>query len=217
MTAIQTQRVPRTEPPSGTRRVGTLRRWVTRPEMAAVGGCIVVFVFFAITAGDSGFLSQAGAATYLEVAAQIGIVGVPVALLMIAGEFDLSIGSMVAAASMIIAITVEEYGWPVGAGIAAALAFAVVIGLFNGWLVVTTGLPSFIVTLGMLFALSGATIGLSRLLTDRTQVSMTAPAALDGVLHDVFAGNLGDYAASILWWFGLVALGTYVLQVTVFG
>ena len=81
--------------------------------MAAVGGCIVVFIIFAITAGDNGFLSRAGAATYLEVAAHIGIVGVPVALLMIAGEFDLSIGSMVAAASMIIAITVEQYGWPV--------------------------------------------------------------------------------------------------------
>ena len=217
MTAIQSQRVPRTESPSGTRRVGTLRRWATRPEMAAVGGCIVVFIIFAITAGDNGFLSQAGAATYLEVAAHIGIVGVPVALLMIAGEFDLSIGSMVAAASMIIAITVEQYGWPVWAGIAAALAFAAVIGLFNGWVVVTTGLPSFIVTLGMLFALSGATIGLSRLLTSRTQVSLTAPAALDGVLHDIFAGNLGDFAASIVWWFGLVAVGTYVLQATVFG
>jgi simple sugar transport system permease protein len=212
-----TRTPPRAAPAARVRRVSTLRSWLTRPELAAVGGAILVFLFFAITASDSGFLSQTGTASYLEVAAQVGIVGVPVALLMIAGEFDLSVGSMVAAAGMIIAITVEEYLWPLWAGILAAFAVAALIGLFNGYVVVKTGLPSFIVTLGMLFALSGATIGFSRLLTDRTQISMTAPEALDGLLHDVFAGSVSVYAASILWWIGLAVIGTYVLQKTVFG
>ena len=208
MTAIQSQRVPQTESPSGTRRVGTLRRWATRPEMAAVGGCIVVFIIFAITAGDNGFVSQAAAPrAYLEVAAHIGIVGVPVALLMIAGEFDLSVGSMVGCRSMIIAITVEQYGWPLWAGIAAALAVAALVGLFNGWVVVTTGLPSFIVTLGMLFALSGATIGLSRLLTSRTQVSLTAPAALWTVCSTTSSpASSATSPPRSSWWFGLVAV-----------
>jgi simple sugar transport system permease protein len=209
---------PRAAPPAARiRRVGALRSWLTRPEMAAVAGCVLVFVFFAVTAGDTGFLTQDGTASYLEVAAQVGIVGVPVAMLMIAGEFDLSVGSMVGAASMIIAITVEEYLWPLWAGILAAVAFAALIGLFNGYVVVKTGLPSFIVTLGMLFALSGATIGFSRLLTNRTQISFTAPEALDGTLHDAFAGSIGVYAASIVWWLGLAAVGTYVLQKTIFG
>jgi simple sugar transport system permease protein len=218
MAAIQTPPAPQAQAPATRiRRVGALRSWLTRPEMAAVAGSILVFVFFAITAGDSGFLSQGGVASYLEVAAQLGIVGVPVALLMIAGEFDLSVGSMVGAASMIIAITNEQYLWSLWWSIGAAIVFAALVGLFNGYVVVRTGLPSFIVTLGMLFALSGATIGFSRLLTNRTQMSLTDPVALDGGLHGLFAGNIGVYAVSIVWWLGLAVVGTYVLQKTVFG
>src|SRR5688572_9434209 len=89
----------------GVRDVGVLRRWLSRPELAAVAGSVLVFAFFAIVAGDSGFLTGGGTASYLEVAAQLGIVAVPVSLLMISGEFDLSVGSMVGAAGMIIAIS----------------------------------------------------------------------------------------------------------------
>src|SRR5215207_8144981 len=134
------------------RRVGSFRRWLNRPELAAVAGAILVFAFFAITAGDSGFLTFGGTMSYLEVAAQLGIVAVPVALLMIAGEFDLSVGSMIGAAGMVVAISVSEYGLPLLVGVLLALAVALVVGFLNGYLVIKTGLPSFIVTLGMLFA-----------------------------------------------------------------
>lgn len=212
-----TQTSPRTgRPAERVRDVNALRSWLTRPELAAVAGSIVVFVFFAITAGDSGFLSKDGTASYLEVAAQVGIVGVPVAVLMIAGEFDLSVGSMVGAAGMIIAISTSEFTWPLWAGILLAFAVAALVGLFNGYVVVRTGLPSFIVTLGMLFALRGATIGLSRLLTDRTQISMYPPF-LKGWEHSLFAGQIGSFSASIIWWLGLAAVATFVLQKTIFG
>ena len=95
---------------------------------------------------------------------------------------------MVGAAGMIIAITTSEFTWPLWAGILLAFAVAIAVGFFNGYIVVKTGLPSFIVTLGMLFALRGATIGLSRLITDRTQLSMWPPF-MDGFIHDVFAGQ----------------------------
>jgi simple sugar transport system permease protein len=166
-------------------------------------------------AGDSGFLTTAGAATYLEVAAQLGIVAVPVALLMIAGEFDLSVGSMVGAAGMIIAISVSEYGLPLLVGVLLALAVALVVGFLNGYLVIKTGLPSFIVTLGMLFALRGLTIGFARLLTGRTQIGLGDSGS--GVMQTLFAGSIGDFSVSIIWWFVLAVLGTYVLQRTVFG
>ncbi len=211
-----TQTSPPTAPAARVRKVGALRSWLTRPELAAVAGCVLVWLFFAAVASDSGFLSTSGTASYLEVAAQVGIVGVPVALLMIAGEFDLSVGSMVGAAGMIIAITTAEYSWPLWAGIIAAFAVAALVGLFNGYVVVRTGLPSFIVTLGMLFALRGATIGFSRLLTDRTQISMY-PGDLETFWHSLFAGKVGSFAASILWWIALAAIATYVLQKTVFG
>jgi simple sugar transport system permease protein len=197
------------------RDVGALRRLLTRPELAAVAGSILVFAFFAVVAGDSGFLTTAGAATYLEVAAQLGIVAVPVALLMIAGEFDLSVGSMVGAAGMIIAISVSEYGLPLLVGVLLALAVALVVGFLNGYLVIKTGLPSFIVTLGMLFALRGLTIGFARLLTGRTQIGLGDSGS--GVMQTLFAGSIGDFSVSIIWWFVLAVLGTYVLQRTVFG
>jgi simple sugar transport system permease protein len=214
MAATQT---PTARPPATrVRDVGALRNLLGRPELASVAGCVLVFVFFAAVAGDNGFLSTDGTASYLEVAAQVGIIGVPVALLMISGEFDLSVGSMVGAAGMIIAISTSEFTWPLWAGILLAFAVAAAVGFFNGYVVVKTGLPSFIVTLGMLFALRGATIGLSRVLTDRTQLSLWPPF-MDGFIHDMFAGKIGPFAASIFWWIGLAAIGTYVLARTVFG
>jgi simple sugar transport system permease protein len=208
-----------TQPAAGgkpVRDVGVLKRWLTRPELAAVAGAILVFAFFAVMAGDSGFLTQGGTASYLEIAAQLGIVAVPVALLMIAGEFDLSVGSMVGAAGMIIAISVSEYGLPLLVGVLLAFAVALVVGFLNGYLVIKTGLPSFIVTLGMLFALRGLTIGFARLLTGRTQIGL-GDAGGSGVMKTLFAGSIGDFSVTIIWWFLLAVLATYVLQRTVFG
>ncbi len=196
------------------RDVGALKRLMTRPELAAVAGAILVFVFFAVVAGDSGFLTTGGAASYLEVAAQLGIVAVPVALLMIAGEFDLSVGSMVGAAGMIIAISTAEYGLPLLVGVLLAFTVALGVGFLNGYLVIKTGLPSFIVTLGMLFALRGLTIGFARLLTGRTQIGLGDDA---GVLTPLFAGTVAGFPVSIIWWLALAALGSWVLQRTVFG
>src|SRR3712207_6829835 len=198
------------------RDVGALKRLLTRPELAAVAGAILVFAFFAVVAGDSGFLTQGGTASYLEVAAQLGIVAVPVAMLMIAGEFDLSVGSMVGAAGMIIAISVSEYGLPLLVGVLLAFAVALGVGFLNGYLVIKTGLPSFIVTLGMLFALRGLTIGFARLLTGRTQIGL-GDAAGSGVMKTLFAGSIGPFSVSIIWWLLLAVVATYVLQRTVFG
>ena len=115
------------------RDVGALKRLMTRPELAAVAGAVLVFAFFAVVAGDSGFLTTGGTASYLEIAAQLGIVAVPVAMLMIAGEFDLSVGSMVGAAGMIIAISVAEYGLPLLVGVLLAFVVALGVGFLNGY------------------------------------------------------------------------------------
>jgi simple sugar transport system permease protein len=207
---------PTTEAGTRVRSVGVLRRWLTRPELAAVAGAILVFAFFAIVAGDSGFLTEGGAATYLEVAAQLGIVAVPVSMLMIAGEFDLSVGSMVGAAGMIIAIAVSQYGWPLWAAVLLSFLVALGVGFFNGYVVIKTGLPSFIVTLGMLFALRGLTIGFARLLTSRTQIGL-GDAGSGSLLKSIFAGSIGDFSVSIIWWLVLALVGTWVLQRMVFG
>ena len=112
----------------------------------------------------AGLFSAKGIVNVLEVSAELGILAAAVALLMIAGEFDLSVGSMIGFAGIVI-------GHPARLSGAAAVASRIAarlrrarsrIGYLNGLVVVKTGLPSFIVTLGGLFILRGLTLGLTR-------------------------------------------------------
>src|SRR5215469_13791379 len=168
------------------RRSSLLSRLLSRPELGAVAGTIAVWIFFAIVAG-SGFLTASGTNAYLQVAAEIGILAVPVSLLMIGGEFDLSIGTMIGAAGMIIALLAGTYGYPFWFGIGIAAAFALVVGYFNGWMVVRTRLPSFIITLASLYLLAGVTIGMTRHLTGLTTIGQLDVAAGFGPAHAIFA------------------------------
>lgn len=199
------------------RRVSLASVLLARPEIGAIVGTILVFVIFAAWAGGSGFLSIAGTASYLEVAAQVGIVASAVALLMIAGEFDLSVGSVVGAAGMVIAIAIGQFGLPPSLAILIAFLFALGVGFLNGYLVVKTRLPSFIVTLGMLFILRGLTIGVTRALTGRTQVGGLAGAIADDPITGLFTADIGPISVSVLWWIGLAVVATYVLLRTRFG
>src|SRR3954468_13780154 len=117
------------------REVGLLRRLLSRPELGAVRGVIIAWIFFAVYAGGK-FISWDATGTYMEVAAQLAIIAVPVALLMIAAEFDLSVGSMVEAAGILIALPTAEYGTPIWQSILLALAAALVVGMLNGWVTV---------------------------------------------------------------------------------
>jgi Ribose/xylose/arabinose/galactoside ABC-type transport systems, permease components len=152
------------------KKVSKFRTLLNRPELGALGGSILVFIFFGIVAGDTGMFSAYGMLNFLDVSANLGIIAIAAAMLMIGGEFDLSIGSMIGFAGICIAIPAIYWGWPLWISIFFALAMAVLIGYFNGIMVVKTGLPSFIVTLAMLFILRGATLAITRLITGRTQV-----------------------------------------------
>lgn len=202
-------------------RVNPLRRLLVRPEMGAVAGSIVVWIFFAIVAGSSGFLSLRGTSSYLSVSAELAIQAVPVALLMIGGEFDLSVGSMVGATGMIIAILSTQYGWNIWAAMVAALIFAVLVGMLNGYLVVRTGLPSFIVTLGTAYILLGATTGVTSIVTNGlTVVNGIDQAPGYSAAHAIFATALGggqQFPIELLWALALVAVATWLLLGTSFG
>jgi simple sugar transport system permease protein len=196
-------------------------RVINRPELGSIAGAILVWIIFAILAGDSGFLTLKGTATYLEVAAELGILAVAVALLMIGGEFDLSIGSIVGAAGMTLTILSTQFGLPIWLSIIAALALALAIGYLNGLMVVRTGLPSFIITLGSLFIVRGATIGVTRLLTGRTQLGGLDDVVGYNSAKAIFAAEISiggvNFAASIFWWILLTVVGSYVLRQTQFG
>jgi simple sugar transport system permease protein len=202
-------------------RVSPWRQVLVRPEMGAVAGAIGVWIYFAIVAGDRGFLSMRGTANYLEVAAHLGILAVAVSLLMIGGEFDLSIGSTIGACGMILALLAVEYGWNIWLSALVSLGFALLLGAFNGVLVLRTGLPSFIVTLGTLLAIRGVTIGITRNVTGRTVVSGLDDVPGYEAIRSVFAKNVeiggAPFSVAILWWFGVAAVATWVLMRTSFG
>ncbi|WP_306914609.1 ABC transporter permease [Rhizobium mesoamericanum] len=184
-----------------------------RPEAGAFLGLVGVFVFFLVF-GSMDFLKPNGAASWLNVAANLGIVAFPIGLLMIAGDLDISIGSMIPAGSMTVAIIAGYYGLPIWMGIGASLALGVVVGLINGFLVVRTNVPSLIVTLGTLFAVAGLVLGLSVLLTGTTSVALKAPELAKFVFGS-FVGN--TFQVIIFWWLALTAIYVFFIHFSPFG
>jgi simple sugar transport system permease protein len=127
--------------------MSSIRQALIRPELGGMCGTVLVFAFFLLTAFDSGMFGPAGVLNWSVVSAQFMIIAVGACLLMIAGEFDLSVGSMIGFAGMMIAIFSVTLGWPVWLAIVLAFVICVACGALNGFIVVRTGLPSFIVTL----------------------------------------------------------------------
>ena len=183
-----------------------------RPETGSFLGLVAVFLFFTAFGGTN-FASPTGAASWLNVAAQLGIVAIPIGLLMIAGELDISIGSIIPAGSMTCAIISGYYGLPIWIGVGAALALGAVIGLINGILVIRTAVPSFIVTLGTLFAVAGMTLGFSVLVTGTTSVAIKVPEA-KWLLGDFIAGI---YQVTIFWWIAAALFWSFVLHASPLG
>jgi len=164
------------------------RKFLQHPEFGALAGVILVFVFFGITAGDSGMFAADGVLNWTTVSAQLILIACAAALLMIGGEFDLSVGSMIGFAGMMIAIPMVYFGWSALASTAFAFVGAMAVGFLNGWIVVRTRLPSFIVTLASLYILRGLTIALSIVFSNRTIVSGVKEAAGDSIIPALFAG-----------------------------
>jgi len=192
---------------------GLLRRVFRRPELGALIGAVAVFVFFSVQ--TAAFDTPRGIANFLDVAAPLGIMAVAVALLMIGGEFDLSAGVMTGSAGLIVAMLTTRSGWNVWAAIAAAFAFAAAVGFVNGYLTVSTGLPSFIITLGTFLTLQGANLGVTKIVTGTVNVPDIDEAAGYGSARAVLASTVriagASYRVSILWWVAATVLGTWVL------
>jgi simple sugar transport system permease protein len=181
--------------------ISGLRKALIRPELGAIVGTVAVFIFFILFAGDSGMFNAQGVLNWSTVSAQFMIIAVGACMLMIAGEFDLSVGSMIGFAGMSIAIFSVTLQWPVWIAILLTLALCVSIGALNGFIVVRTGLPSFIVTLAFLFILRGFTIFFPQLIERQTIIGGIDDAAEGDWLAPVFGGTIGqpifDWLASI--------------------
>ncbi|WP_350545342.1 ABC transporter permease [Pseudoalteromonas sp. 5-MNA-CIBAN-0065] len=185
------------------REISKIKSLLHRPDFGAMSGVILVFIFFGIFAGDSGMFAADGIMNWTTVSAQLGILAIGACLLMIAGEFDLSMGSMIGFAGMVISIPALYWGWPVWSSIMFAFALSMGIGWFIGYVVVRTGLPSFIVSLAFLFILRGLTIALSILFTNKTIVSGVDQVSQNDWLAPLFGGEFGT---SIFTWLASIGL-----------
>ena len=176
-----------------------------RPELGAVGGLLVVTMFFIATA-DPAMFTPAGLMNFLSPAAQLGILAVSAALLMIAGEFDLSIGSMVAFSGLVFGAALVVFHAPFTLALLLTFAFAVSIGCLNAQIVLKSGLPSFIVTLASLFILRGVSlVGLKWSTSGSTQLRGIREAAADSMVLPLFSGDVFTGLFASLAKHGLIA------------
>jgi simple sugar transport system permease protein len=217
------------------RKTSLLTEAMRRPELGAVAGLVLVIIFFLFTANSSMF-TLSGAMTILAPASQLGILAIAAALLMIGGEFDLSIGSMIAFTGLAFAAFLVDAHWPLSLAIVATLAFAAIVGAINGQLVILTRLPSFIVTLAFLFILRGLTlVGLKFATGGSTQLRGVDEVVQDGVVKSLFSGvafqgffswlasqnliekfdtglpKVSGVPVSIIWFIGFAIVATWVL------
>jgi simple sugar transport system permease protein len=222
-------------------RAPLLARAMRRPELGALSGVILIYLVFYAVARNSGMFSVEGIVNILSVSAEIGIIAAATTLLMIGGEFDLSLGSMIGFGGIVIGLGVTQYGLPLWGSTLVALVVCGAIGALNGYVTVKTKLPSFIVTLASMLVLRGLAIAVTRYVAGYTQISQITATDPGSFIIPLFGGTLGQglfrwmaanglmntrpngdpiiagFPVSILWWIGLTAIATWILLRTRFG
>jgi simple sugar transport system permease protein len=197
-------------------RTSALTRALKRPESGAAVAALVIFVFFAVT--TSAFATSAGASTWLRGASTIGIMAVAVALLMIGGEFDLSAGAMTGFTGLVVGVLTTQYGLNIWAAMLVSLVLALGVGAINGILVMRTGLPSFIVTLGTFFVLQGIDLAGTKALIGQVAIQGMTRVPFYDQPHALFGSHLSiagaNVFASVFWWIGVTVVATWVLMRT---
>ena len=208
------------------RQTSVVQRLLVLPGTGAVLITLLLWAFFAIVANDNNFVSWTATAAIFNRAAPLGILAIAVALLMIGGEFDLSVGSLLGWSGMVIMLLVTPgdaggFGWSLWMAVLAALVIALLSGFLNGILVMWTKLPSFIITLGSLFIFRGLAVAIPRIRTNRTQLGGMDEVSGFALADNLFGTEISFFGASfdiaILWWVGLTVLAAFVLLRTQFG
>ncbi|MFJ8791308.1 ABC transporter permease [Streptomyces sp. NPDC102462] len=194
-------------------------RMLARPEVGVFLGALAVLVFFLVAA--PAVRQGSSMATVLYQSSTIGIMALPVALLMIGGEFDLSSGVAVVSSALTASMLSYQLTLNVWMGVIVALIVSLAIGAFNGWMVVRTGLPSFLVTLGTFLILQGLNLAVTKLVTGN--VATDDISDMDGFdqAKKIFASSFDiggvQVKITVVWWLVFAALATWVLLRTKYG
>src|SRR5204862_8176996 len=168
----------------------------------------IVFFVVAPPFRDAGSLS-----TVLYVSSTYGIPAVAVALLMIGGEFDLSAGVAVTSSALVASMFSYQFTTNMWIGVLVSLVVALVVGFVNGYLVVKTGIPSFLVTLGTFFMLRGLNLAITKIVTGNVGTNDVSNIAGFQAAKKIFASEFTVGGVSIritlLWWLVFVVIATW--------
>ena len=187
---------------------------IRQPSAAAILSLVLVLIFYGVVAGAD-IDKFVNAASWLNYAARIGIVAVPVGLLMIAGEIDISIGAMIPAGAMTAAIISGYYELPMIFGVVGALTIGILIGSINGILAVKTKVPTLIITLATLVGTQGLVLASSKLLTGSASVPLQAPEWAKTLFGHLLFG--GSHQVVIIWWVVITLVFWFILHQTKYG
>ena len=168
----------------------------------------LVFVYFAIMIGDVGFLTVRNMFNIARTTAMIVVMATAMTFIIGAGELDLSVGSIAALSALVCALVMQAgYGW--GFAVIAALGAGLIVGAMNGFFVTVVGIPSFLVTLGMMQFIRGFDM----------RVTYTNPISIsNSTFNSLFgSGNLWGIPSLLFWSVFVAALGHVVLRYTSFG
>lgn len=187
-----------------------LKLSLQKPELAALLLLVILIGVFQFTS-NSFFLSYANMRGLLGFLPEMALVAIGVTLLMICGEFDLSVGSVFALMPMTMAVLMVA-GWGFLPSAALGMLVCAAIGFINGFLTIKFGIPSFITTLGMLFMARSMTVVISGGFPPRLQ--------MDRIPEQFFIAFVGPgdlLRASFLWFVGIALFMAFLLGKTNFG
>jgi len=187
-----------------------LKLYMSKPELAGALILVILVIVFQVRS-EGVFLNAYNLQGMLGIIPEMGLVAIGVTLLMICGEFDLSVGSVFALTPMVMAVLVEG-GMPFPVGFAAGMLSAAAIGLLNGFLTIRFAIPSFITTLGMLFVARSLTIVISGGFPP-----LLEPDALPTGLFTAFRGPGDLFRMSFLWFIAIAVAVSLLLGRTNFG
>ena len=170
-------------------------------------GFVVLFLVFAITLSDRGFLNPNNLLNIIRQTAMIAVMAIAMTFVLSAGEIDLSVGSVAGLSTVTVAMAIAIAG-PI-AGVFAGLATGLIVGMFNGWLTTRVGIPSFLTTLAMMGIAKGAAMWIS---------DTAAVPILNQSYAWIFGGgSIGRIPVLLFWVLILGAIGHIALRRTGFG
>jgi ribose transport system permease protein len=187
-----------------TRKLSLLTNW--RDYIIYIG-FVVIFLVFAATLGDRGFLDPNNLLNIVRQTAIIAVVSVTMTFVLSTGEIDLSVGAVAGLASVATAMGIDQFG--IAGGILCGLGTGVIVGAINGWLTTGIGIPSFLTTLAMMGIARGIAMWISA--TAAIPILSKTYAAIFG------AGNLGPIPSLLIWMAVVGIAGHIVLRRTTFG